>query len=1182
MDQQLLNALNNLSNSLEMIADALQKKGESKTTTTNALQNGDFSKQLIEINSSLKSIKKDTEEILSKQNTILELQRSKNNDNIVGNVGEDPKKESQIKKGATMILLIAAAVLAIGLAFKIVGEVDFLSVVSLGLAIVMVADAFSKIAESKITVDQAVIAGKVMVIMSIAILFSSWALAFVYPIGFGQALTAILIAGMFTVISFGVKKIIKGLGEQDLETLAKSILFLPILLPAIALGITLSSWILAFIEPISIFQAFTAILIAGMFTVISFGIAKILSALGKENIATLGKSILFLPILLPAIALGITLSSWVLQMIIPISLGQAFTAILIAGMFTVISFGLGRIINALGKIENSAKAIQSAILMVTILPAMAIAIAVSSLFLAGIVPISLTQFLTAIAIAAVFVVLSFALKFILPVADKINLKTLVTIPLLFTTLAIAIWMSSSVLSQVEPIPLGKLINILMFSVVFAISAVVLGGAAWLLNKMGLENIAMGSIAIVVVATAIMISSLILKEGEYNVYPSLDWAIGVGASIVVFGGAAYLLGLGILSGIGALALAAGSVAVVMVAATIVATSFILGKGTYGNYPSLDWVTGTGLSLTTFGLGMTGLGALILGSFGLGMVALVAGADAVLIIADTIVKTSFILKKGNYNGGPTKSWAEGISLALGAFAPVYKMLSTGGIMKALFGSGPTPEQFSNGIITISKGIVDSAHYFADAKVAFKGGPSKEWSEGVGKAIAAFSPVYAALMDNGFFGSNVSAEDMKSGILTISDGIIAAANKFSKSKAVFDVSKAPSKEWGENVSSSLQAFAPVFEFMKGSGWWKSNKKAVDDMVYGISSVANAIVVVAKRFASVAKSVWNSYPTDKWISGTRSAVEEFIDIGKISAKAKLNELVKVNLISLSMVVAAKTLFSGKRYFNYMIPDGYISDLDRNLNSFIKTNQKVKGVSYFSLLKTNIIAAAMVRTAKTLWGGKQYFNNMIPDGYMDNLSTNVMKYLNLTNSIVAQSKGGFFNTFKNLAGLDPVSQTIKGMIKIAGAYDKLAQSLEKFGNSLQTIDGTKVNLIRRLTGNLAVLAAMDSNALDRMMQTLEERASVFSKLIEVEKERTNRPTVGEIKGKSTAGTTGAAKGSAKMSTNEQLDKIIEILSRIDNSTSTIDEYITSVTDGNIKPTELSSSGNTKGGGSWIDKINPF
>jgi hypothetical protein len=42
-------------------------------------------------------------------------------------------------------------------------------------------------------------------------------------------------------------------------------------------------------------------------------------------------------------------------------------------------------------------------------------------------------------------------------------------------------------------------------------------------------------------------------------------------------------------------------------------------------------------------------------------------------------------------------------------------------------------------------------------------------------------------------------------------------------------------------------------------------------------------------------------------------------------------------------------------------------------------------------------------------------------------------------------------------------MVKLAGAYDKLASSLTKFGGAL-SIDGDKVDMIRRLTGNLAVL----------------------------------------------------------------------------------------------------------------------
>ena len=67
MDKQLLNALDNLSEALVMIADALGKKGSSNTTTTNVLQSGDFSKQLKAIDAGIKSIKSDTKEILKNQ-----------------------------------------------------------------------------------------------------------------------------------------------------------------------------------------------------------------------------------------------------------------------------------------------------------------------------------------------------------------------------------------------------------------------------------------------------------------------------------------------------------------------------------------------------------------------------------------------------------------------------------------------------------------------------------------------------------------------------------------------------------------------------------------------------------------------------------------------------------------------------------------------------------------------------------------------------------------------------------------------------------------------------------------------------------------------------------------------------------------------------------------------------------
>jgi hypothetical protein len=1090
MDKQLLDALNNLSESLEMIAQALDKNGTSNTTTTNALQSGDFSKQLTEINVSLKSIKADTTKILAQQNTILSMQKKKENDKKTGlfeESGEDPKKQSQIKKGVTTIILIAVAVLAIGLAFKLVGKIDFLSVVGLSLAVVLMAIAFEKIAKLKLEPKEAFNASLVIVMMAVAITMASWIMAFIEPIGFTQLLTAVLIAAMFAVLSNYLENIF--LAAILFKRLDVSPIQLLKTLVAISAAITASSWVLSFIKPMTLGQAVTGILIAAMFAVISFNLHKI--AIGVVLFQDLNISPIELVKVLVGIAAAITASSWVLSFIKPMTFGQALTGILIAAMFAIVAFNMDKI--AIGVVAFKKTGVKPTDLLL-VLVGIAAAITVSSWILSYVEPIGFWQFLTVLGIALVFALMSYFMTDLaigITIIEKyLGPGKVYLIPLVLVALATAIALSSVILQNTVDLPFMLILKILLLGATLAIVTLLMTPAVMLMGKMPIEDLALGVIGVVMIAAAIAVSSQILALGDYSKYPDWKWSLGVGLSLIAFGGAALVLGALIMEtgGLGLAALALGAVAVMLVAGTIVATSYILGLGKYDKFPSYEWSFSVGLSMTAFGLAMGGLGTFILGTLGLGMVALIAGGEAVLLIAQTIVDTSFILRKGNYTGGPTKDWAEGIALALGAFSPVYAMLAANKIM-SLFGGGVGPEDFASAIRTVSQGIVDAANYFAGVKVAFKNGPTKEWAEGVGTAIGAFAPVYAAIMDTGLFGSNVSAEDMKNAILTISDGIIAAADKFGTNIAKFDITKVPSKEWGENVGASLQAFAPIFEFMKGSGWWKSNKDAVNDMVYGISAISLAIVGVAELFAMVDKSVWNSYPTQKWIDGVNSSITGFINITKIVADAKLNQVVKTNIVALSMLGVAKTLASGSKYFS-----------------------------------------------KT-----------IDPNYMSNVSKNVLDYVKLANSITGM---GMLSGVKSLFGMDPISQAAHGMIKIAGAYDKLATALKKFGGALQSIDGTKVNLIRRLTGNLAVLAALNQNAFEDMMQTLENKASVFSKLLDVSNEKTNRPSVGDKKEGAVA-TKGAAKPRSKYGDmHQQLDTIIGLLSNINQSTSGIDEYI--------------------------------
>ena len=1166
MDKQLLNALDNLSEALVMIADALAKKDEkSNSATTNALSSGDFSKQIKEINTGILSIKKDTKKILENQQTILEMSKKKDTKkgSLVEDVGEDKKAESNIKKGVTTILLIAVGVLAIGLAFKLVGKIDFLSVIALSLAMVLVSIAFEKIAKLDISTKDAKNTSLTMVIMAIGVTMSSWILKLVASISITQAMTAILIAGMFGAISFGIVKLIKALDDVGFDVLAESILFLPYLLPAIALGITLSSWVLNMVTPISFMQALTSILIAGMFTVIAFGIAKLIKAMGKVGMADIAKSILYLPLLLPAIALAIATSSWVLKMVTPISFMQALTSILIAGMFTVIAYGIAKLVGAFKGLKEDE--IGAAVIgLPLLLPAMALAIAVSSWFLRMVMPILPMQALTAILIAALFVVLSYGMEkiaksvskmdykdivkipvfftlmalaislsafifskyikeidsitfmmmlkilvigaamgivmvivaFAMKIMGKITLSDAVKVPIMFTLLAVAIALSAAVFSnykkEIEGLSLLTIIKILIFSVSLAIAVVVMAMAILLVNKIGgYEEYVTGGLAILIIATTIMLASLILENGNYDSgkYPDWKWSLGVGLSLFIFGVATLLLGVLILetAGLGLAALAIGAVGILLIAGTIVATSHILSKGKYDKYPGFDWSIGVGLSMLGFGIAMGTLGVFILGSLGLGIKALELGGEAVLLIAQTIVDTSFILKKGDYTGGPTKDWAEGISLALGAFAPVYEMLTKGGIMDAIFGSGPTPDQFSEGIRTISKGIVDAAGFFAGTK-GFEGGPSKKWAEGVGTAIAAFAPVYAALNSGGFFSAKVTPDDMKAGILTISDGIIAAAGKFNDPTVKFDVTKVPSVDWGKNVSAAIMAFAPVFDFMKGSSMFKSNQGATDDMVYGINSVAQAIVTVAKRFASVKSSIWSSYPKNEWIESVKTTVGTFVEI---------------------------------------------------VNS-------LKDTDWIELGSVSRVAQKLVSTAQILAKGN--FTKKIDPNFIKNLSTNVLGFATLAKKLTEINKGS--GLIKSMFGMDPVSQTANSMLKLANAYDKMANALKKFGGALASIDGKKVDVIRRLTGNMAVLAAMNEQAFSSMMTTLESKGSVFAKLVDADKTKTG-PVVGEGKGKKGTGVIDKAKPKGKYGeTYQQLDIMIDLLNNINRNTSALDDFL--------------------------------
>ena len=1360
MDKKLLDSLNNLSLALEDIAASLKSKSEAQSATAKAMKGGDFVKEIKEINVGVKQLLKDSKQILANQQTLMKMGKSKNKGaDATETLGKDKQKQKFFKEGIGVILLIAVAVLALGVAFRLIGKVNFLSVIALSIALPLLAIGFSKVHRTlKETGFDAKKDGKNFVLaitaISLGITLSSWILSMVSPLTFTKMFTVILLGAGFALLSPAIYRLLMAFKGMSFMALVKSVIFLPLVLPAIALGIAFASWAFQLVKPVGFSQMFTTIFIAIAFTIISFGIRKLLKAFKGIGPLALVKAVEFLPLILPAIALGIALSSYALQLVKPISLSQFFTTVFIALAFTIISYGLNKLISAFKKMKP-AEAMMAAFMIPILLVAISYAIAFSSYALSTVKPISFIQFLTALGVAIIFVVIAFAVSLIDKAIKKLKWPDIVKIPLLFTLISVAIMLSSHILSKAKPIPFMTMLKIAIFSVVLAIAVIAVGFAMFVLSKMKVKvkDAIMGGLLMVIISLAIMLSSHILALGNYKKYPDWKWSLGVALSMIAFIPAIMVLGSIAMSGVGALALLAGAGMVLIVALAVMATSHILAKGKYDKFPPLKWTLGVVACMVPFalmtvilgGIAMTGIGLIAMG-FGVGMVLslaytivetsnilskgtydnkgmlgwalstvllfstfapliLVLGAIGVAAaalsfffgdganpfeagrgmlkdIAWSIVDVSYILSHGKYVGGPTKAWAEGVGIAIGAFSPVYSMLVANAVLEAFGSGGVGPDDFARAIRVVSYGIIIAAEEFSKHSAAFKNGPPKKWATGVGQAIGAFAPVFVALNENtGWFttGEDV-VSSMVMGIIAITRGIISAAEILAENKAPFE--SYPSKKWGQGVGEALKAFNPVFKALhEDTGWFTSGEDVVRDMRYGIEQIAYALTNAAWAFSGLTPEMWGAYPTVAWAKGVSNSVTGFMDLFdtidergySVTWFSIMTQILTGALNSLSF--SAWIMYSARKAFTFKINPDWMKNLSKNVLIFgwtamqldkmlgydekttsksggimgfggsttTTTTRKMKDISIiprivyqmtevgwilflnkkvfdakltknvtdwtYNLGKSVLFYAGLsrvleniltieetksisfgtfmgkdlggvswkekrsadvgiinrtvnqiVQTAGILWWNRKYFQFKLDPNYMKRMGRNIMdfadivRYLNTDDTL---QSGGFLS---NLLGMDPVSRSAQGMVKMASAFDTLAKSLNKFSSAIKSIDGQKVNMIRKLTANIAILSAMDSKMFNNMLTVLEKRSGVFAKLLDVQGRSNDmkaRPSVGDRPGG------GASRDIWKKKSVDQgptdakgenalvkLDRIADLLVKINKNTSGIDDYI--------------------------------
>lgn len=853
IDNEFIDNLQNFTDSLEQLVKLLKKQSKKGGDAVNNMTSAMDGTKLKTISEDMKTLVNTTTKIDSRTKEILNEVKAarKAKEGGVFSKVSDKENKKKVVDGIKVILLISIGVLALGMAFKIIGKVDPMSVIALSIAMYTMSLAFEKISNIKgLTMKRAATVSGIMIIMSAAIMFSSFFLRWTAPISLITGFSIIFISVSLGLATYLLMKSFEKIDLSKPKVL-KNILLSPLILPIISLAIVMSSFILQFTKPLSLTQAFSALLIGGILGIATFLLLKGFEKIDLSNNKVM-KNALLSPLILPMIAAAIVLSSFILKLTQPVSKEQALTALAVGASMGVATFFL---LKGLSKVDlTNKKTLIGIMLSPIILPIIALAIVTSSYILGMMKPIKIDHTeLVKMSATIGLSVLAFLPAIIIINKFKLNKKDLLTASIGILLISATIVASSIVFSYFKPLKVDPFL-LIGHSISMGISLISFLPAVYLMSKLGYKEIIQGSLGVLAVAIVISSSSWILSLGKYENSPPLEWTLGVGLNLLTFGLA--VVGLGLISTLVSPAvILLGSLMTLVVAGTIVATAFILSKGTYKGGPTVPWSLGVGLSLLSF------IPAMIIA--GIGIIGIALGALSILLVASTIVKVSSILSTGDYKNSPSLGWA----MSMGILLPVFglSMITLGTL--GLLGGGVMAAGVLM-LIGLSNAIVESSKILAGG--TYSGGPTLEWSQGVATAIGTFANALSVSLNAGkstfekiFGGGGGTTNDFINFIKIVSEGIKQAAVTLSGGK----YTGGPTYDWSRGVAISITAFANAISSLDNSDF---NPKKFSSF---IGTTSKAMVDASKTLSG---GVWNKYPSNEWNNAVRNTLNTFILIKK------------------------------------------------------------------------------------------------------------------------------------------------------------------------------------------------------------------------------------------------------------------------------------------------------------------
>lgn len=411
----------------------------------------------------------------------------------------------------------------------------------------------------------------------------------------------------------------------------------------------------------------------------------------------------------------------------------------------------------------------------------------------------------------------------------------------------AVALSGGILSLMPELTFKQMGTAIAVSIAMGISMFALAEAADALSGKvaGIYKItpAMPLIAAAIYASALMLQNL----PEVDFMKTITTTLGITGALVIFGAGIWVfdeLGITISSAL------KGSLVMTIIAAAILATSYILGAGDYTNSPPLDWSLNTGVALLGGGLIAMGLG--------LGISLIIPGVLGMLAVAGGILAVSYILGAGEYKNYPSLDWAEGVGLSMGAFglsavALGFVMLTGVGAL-ALIAGIAAMAGIAAGLVIVA-GIIGTGTY--------SGGPTEEWAKGVGMALASFTSAVSAISPSGWdLLSGNTMQDKIKALIQIGSALPIIATAI----AGGNYTGGPGSEWGEGVGASVAGFANAIAKMSDV-----DLSQLSVLIMAVTPIAGLMKYFATQLAGVN---FTSYPTTEWITGMTTFMDSFMNL--------------------------------------------------------------------------------------------------------------------------------------------------------------------------------------------------------------------------------------------------------------------------------------------------------------------